>query len=104
MLAFPCNQFGAQEPGSDAQIAEFASSNYGASFPMFSKIEVNGDGAADLYAFLKSAAPGEGGKEDIAWNFTKLLVDGNGEVIKRYEPMVTPEEIAADLAGHLQQG
>ncbi len=104
MLAFPCNQFGAQEPGSDAQIAEFASSNYGASFPMFSKIEVNGDGAADLYAFLKSAAPGEGGKEDIAWNFTKFLVDGNGEVIKRYEPMVTPEEIAADLAGHLQQG
>lgn len=104
MLAFPCNQFGAQEPGSDAQIAEFASSNYGASFPMFSKIEVNGDGAADLYAFLKSAAPGEGGKEDIAWNFTKFLVDGKGAVIKRYEPMVTPEEIAADLAGHLQQG
>ena len=104
MLAFPCNQFGAQEPGSDAQIAEFASSNYGASFPMFSKIEVNGDGAADLYAFLKSAAPGEGGKVDIAWNFTKFLVDGNGAVIKRYEPMVTPEEIAADLAGHLQQG
>ena len=68
---------------------------------MFSKIEVNGDGACDLYSFLKSAAPGEDGKEDIPWNFAKFLVDGSGAVIKRYGPQVTPEDIAAELPQYL---
>jgi glutathione peroxidase len=101
VLGFPCNQFGAQEPGSDAEILEFATSKYGVGFPMFSKIEVNGDDACDLYRFLKSAAPGEDGKEDIPWNFAKFLVDGAGAVIKRYGPQVTPEDIAAELPQHL---
>ena len=95
MLAFPCNQFGAQEPGTNEEILEFARSKYGASFPMFAKIEVNGDGAADLYRYLK----GDG--EDIAWNFTKFLVGRDGKVLKRYEPQVTPEDIGAELAEHL---
>jgi glutathione peroxidase len=101
VLAFPCNQFGAQEPGTDAEILEFATSKYGADFPMFSKIEVNGDGACGLYAFLKSAQPDAEGKEDIAWNFTKFLVDRGGNVVKRYDPMVTPEDIAKDLPAYL---
>ncbi len=101
MLGFPCNQFGAQEPGSDAEILEFARSRYGVEFPLFAKVEVNGDGACDLYRFLKSAAPGEDGTEDIPWNFTKFLVDRNGSVIKRYGPKVTPEDIAKELGNHL---
>ena len=101
MLAFPCNQFGAQEPGTDAEILEFATSTYDANFPMFSKIEVNGDGAAPLYQWLRSEQPGEGETSDIAWNFTKFLVDGNGAAIGRYEPMVTPEEIRDDIAALL---
>ena len=96
VLAFPCNQFGKQEPGTDAEILEFATSKFGATFPMFSKIEVNGDGACDLYQWLKSEAPGEDG-EDIPWNFTKFLVDKSGNVVKRYGPQVAPEDIAKDL-------
>jgi glutathione peroxidase len=92
VLGFPCNQFGAQEPGTNQEILEFARSSYGVDFPMFAKIEVNGDGAAGLYRFLK----GDGG--EIAWNFTKFLVGRDGEVLARYEPQVTPEEIAVDLA------
>jgi glutathione peroxidase len=84
----PCNQFGAQEPGTDAEILEFVQSNYDVDFPMFAKIEVNGDGTCDLYKLLKEAKPG-----DIAWNFTKFLVDGSGNVVERFEPQVTPEEI-----------
>ena len=95
MLAFPCNQFGAQEPGTNEEILEFARSKYGASFPMFAKIEVNGDGAAELYQYLKGDGP------DIAWNFTKFLVGRDGEVLKRYEPQVTPEDIGAELGAHL---
>jgi glutathione peroxidase len=95
VLAFPCNQFGAQEPGSNDEILEFARSKYGVGFPMFSKIEVNGDGAAELYRYLKGDGP------DIAWNFTKFLVSGDGKVLKRYEPQVTPEDIAAELGEHL---
>ncbi len=72
MLAFPCNQFGAQEPGTNAEILEFAQSKYDANFPMFAKIEVNGDGAADLYKWLKGGHPDEEGNEDIAWNFVKF--------------------------------
>lgn len=101
MLAFPCNQFGGQEPGTDAEVLEFATSKYGVTFPMFSKIEVNGDGASDLYRFLKSDVPDEDGRGDIAWNFTKFLVGRDGRVIARFEPQVTPEEIAEVLVHHL---
>ena len=101
VLGFPCNQFGAQEPGSDAQILEFATSKYEVTFPMFSKVEVNGDGAAPLYQWLRTEQPGDGESSDIAWNFTKFLVDREGNAVKRYEPMTTPEEIAADLANYL---
>lgn len=97
MLAFPCNQFGAQEPGTDAEILEFARSNYQVDFPMFSKIEVNGDGACDLYRMLTAAKADESGKSEIAWNFTKFLVNGDGEVVARFAPQVTPEEIGARL-------
>ncbi len=101
VLAFPCNQFGAQEPGTNAEILEFATSKYDANFPMFAKVEVNGEGAAPLYVWLKDQQPGEGDSADIAWNFTKFLVDRSGAVVKRYEPMATPEEIGAELADHL---
>lgn len=93
----PCNQFGGQEPGSDAEIIEFASSNYDVDFPIFSKIEVNGDGAAPLYQWLREQQPGEGETSDIAWNFTKFLIDADGNAVKRWEPMTTPEDIAAEL-------
>ena len=101
MLAFPCNQFGAQEPGTDAEILEFATSKYGATFPMFSKIKVNGDGASPIYGFLKAGNPDEDGNEDIAWNFTKFLVGRDGRVLDRFAPQVTPEEIAQAAAAHL---
>ncbi len=101
MLAFPCNQFGGQEPGTEAEILEFATSTYGVTFPMFAKIEVNGDGAAPLYEWLRAEQPGDGESPDIAWNFTKFLVARDGSVAKRYEPMVTPEEIGAELPDHL---
>lgn len=98
MLAFPCNQFGGQEPGTDAEILEFATSNYEANFPMFSKIDVNGDGAAPLYKWLKAEQSGEGDSAEIAWNFEKFLVDRNGAVVARWAPTVTPEEIGDQLA------
>lgn len=101
VLAFPCNQFGAQEPGSNAEILEFATGKYGANFPMFEKIDVNGDTACALYRFLKAAKPDENGKGDIPWNFTKFLVDGTGDVVARYAPTVTPEAIGKDLAERL---
>ena len=88
MLGFPCNQFGAQEPGSNEEVLEFVQSNYDVTFPMFAKIDVNGDGAAPLYTLLKETHPG-----DITWNFTKFLVDGEGNVVERFEPKTTPEEI-----------
>ena len=92
MLAFPCNQFGAQEPGSNEEVLEFAQSKFDVNFPMFAKIEVNGDGACELYQLLRTAQPGDG-NGDIGWNFTKFLVDGAGNVVERFEPKVTPEEI-----------
>ena len=97
VLAFPCNQFGAQEPGTDAEILEFARSKYAADFPMFAKVEVNGDGACDVYKFLKSGNPDDDGNEDIAWNFTKFLVNRDGKVIKRYAPTDKPESIKKDV-------
>jgi glutathione peroxidase len=101
VLGFPCNQFGAQEPGSDAEILEFARSKYDVDFPLFSKIEVNGDGAAPLYQYLKSAQPDAEGNADIPWNFTKFLVDRKGNAVKRFGPQVTPEEIAQVLPEYL---
>ena len=100
MLAFPCNQFGAQEPGTDEEILEFATSNYGVTFPLFSKIEVNGDGEAPLYTLLKAAQPGEGDSPDITWNFEKFLVNGDGDVVARWGPTTTPDAIADQLDEH----
>jgi glutathione peroxidase len=97
-MGFPCNQFGAQEPGTDAEILEFATSNYQVNFPMFSKIEVNGEGACDLYRMLTAAKADEEGNSDIAWNFTKFLVSGEGEVMARFSPTATPEEIGEQLS------
>ncbi len=124
ILGFPCDQFGHQEPGSEAEISEFCQLNYGVSFPMFSKIEVNGPGAHPLYALLRAEQPGEtpdaeaiasnrlyrylsencpenlqGG--NIKWNFTKFLVGRDGQVLQRFEPTVTPEEIGQQLAALL---
>ncbi len=97
VLGFPCNQFGAQEPGTEAEIAQFCDVNYHVTFPMFAKVDVNGEGAAPLYKFLKSERPGILGSEAIKWNFTKFLVDRKGAVIKRYAPNDTPESIAPDI-------
>lgn len=97
ILGFPCNQFGKQERGNEAQISEFCSLNFGVSFPMFAKIEVNGDNAHPLYQFLKSEAPGSLGIKAIKWNFTKFLINRDGEVVKRYAPTTKPEDIAKDI-------
>ena len=97
ILGFPCNQFGAQEPGSEQEIAQFCELNYGVTFPLFAKIEVNGAAAAPLYQYLKKAKPGLLGSEAIKWNFTKFLVDRKGAVIERYAPNTEPEAIAADI-------
>lgn len=97
VLGFPCNQFGAQEPGDAAEIANFCSLNYDVSFPLMAKIDVNGDTAEPLYDHLKSAKPGLLGTKAIKWNFTKFLVDKNGKVVGRYAPTDKPESIAKDI-------
>jgi glutathione peroxidase len=97
VLGFPCNQFGGQEPGDEAAIRQFCDLNYGVTFPLFAKIDVNGPSAHPLYIALKNAAPGILGTEMIKWNFTKFLVNGDGEVVKRYGSATKPEEIAADI-------
>jgi glutathione peroxidase len=97
VLGFPCNQFGAQEPGSESEIASFCELNYGVTFPMFAKVDVNGDDAAPLYRHLKSAKPGLLGTETIKWNFTKFLVDRKGNVVARFAPNDTPESIEKDV-------
>ncbi|HEY8608767.1 MAG TPA: glutathione peroxidase [Noviherbaspirillum sp.] len=97
VLGFPCNQFGAQEPGSADEIGAFCEKNYGVSFPMFAKIDVNGEHADPLYRHLKKAAPGLMGTEAIKWNFTKFLVKKDGTVYKRYAPQTAPRELAADI-------
>ena len=99
ILGFPCNQFGAQEPGSEGEIAEFCRANYSISFPMFSKVDVNGANTAPLFRYLKSEAPGLLGTEAIKWNFTKFLVDKTGRVIRRYAPPDTPEAVGKELQG-----
>jgi glutathione peroxidase len=116
VLGFPCNQFGAQEPGTDAEIQQFCSATYDVTFPVFGKIEVNGPGADPLYSYLRAQAPGNFGPgngqlyehisqarpetigtNEIKWNFTKFLVGRDGQVIRRYEPTDTPERIRDDL-------
>jgi len=97
VLGFPCNQFGAQEPGTHEEIQEFVRSKFDVTFPMFAKIEVNGEGGCELYQLLKAAQVDEEGNADIKWNFTKFLVDGKGAVVARFAPQVTPEEIAEQL-------
>ena len=97
ILGFPCNQFGKQDPGSNDEITEFCQLNYGVSFPMFGKIEVNGSGADPLFEHLKSEAPGLLGSKKIKWNFTKFLVNRDGDVVKRYGSATKPEQIAADI-------
>ena len=96
ILGFPCNQFGHQDPGTNDEIVEFCQLNYGVSFPMFGKIDVNGGSADPLFKHLKSAAPGTLGNR-IKWNFTKFLVNSEGDVVKRYAPTTKPEAIAADI-------
>ena len=97
VLGFPCNQFGEQEPGSAGEIGSFCQKNYGVSFPMFDKIDVNGDAAHPLYRWLKKSAPGLLGSERIKWNFTKFLLDRNGRVVERYAPVTKPEDLAKDI-------
>jgi glutathione peroxidase len=101
VLGFPCNQFASQDPGDDAQIANFCQKNYGVSFQMMSKIKVNGEGAHPLYQWLTSEAPGILGSKAIKWNFTKFLVGRDGRVIKRYAPQDAPEKIAKDIEAAL---
>ena len=101
VLGFPCNQFGAQDPGQDSEIATFCQVNYGVSFPMMSKIEVNGPGAHPLYKWLSSEAPGLLGSKSIKWNFTKFLVGKDGQVIRRYAPLDKPADLAKDIEAAL---
>ncbi len=97
VLGFPCNQFGAQEPGDAAQIASFCSREYDVTFPMFAKIDVNGEAAHPLYRYLKDARPGVLGSEAIKWNFTKFLIDRDGQVAGRYAPMTKPETLKGEI-------
>lgn len=101
VLGFPCNQFGAQDKGSNDEIAEFCQLNYGVSFPMMAKIDVNGGDAHPLYKWLSSEAPGLLGTKAIKWNFTKFLVGKNGQVLKRYAPTDTPKSMADDIQAAL---
>ena len=93
ILGFPCNQFGNQDPGSNEEIVEFCSLNYDVEFPMFAKLEVNGSGAHPLYKHLRTEAPGLLGTTGVKWNFTKFLVDSEGNVVDRYSPKTTPAEL-----------
>jgi glutathione peroxidase len=119
VLGFPCNQFKGQEPGTDAEIQEFCKTTYDVTFPVFSKIEVNGPDADPLYQYLRTEAPGDfgpqyggfydaiskinpdAGQDDVKWNFTKFLIGRDGQVIKRYEPPVAPADIQSDLENYL---
>ena len=98
ILGFPCNQFGQQEPGGAEEIGAFCQMNYGVSFPMFDKIDVNGPKAHPLYQYLKDEQPGVLGTKNIKWNFTKFLVDRGGKVVDRFAPMTKPEDIEKSIA------
>jgi glutathione peroxidase len=102
VLGFPCNQFGSQEPGTEADIQQFCTLTYGVKFPMFAKVDVNGTGTHPLYEFLKKEEPGVLGTEAIKWNFTKFLVGKDGKVVKRFAPTTKPEELAAPIEAQLK--
>ena len=97
VIGFPCNQFGAQEPGSADEIQEFCKVNFGVTFPLMEKVDVNGDNTAPIYDWMKSEAPGLMGSKRIKWNFTKFLINRDGEVVKRYAPTDKPESIKKDI-------
>lgn len=101
VLGFPCDQFGHQEPGDEVQIATFCERNFGVSFPMFSKVRVNGSDAHPLFTRLKKRAPGLLGSKAIKWNFTKFLIADDGRLIERYSSRTTPEALAAQIEAHL---
>jgi glutathione peroxidase len=101
VVGFPCNQFGAQDAGSNAEIASFCELNYGVSFPMMSKVDVNGAAAHPLWRWLTSEAPGLLGSQAVKWNFTKFLVGRDGRVLKRYAPNDAPEALRADIEAAL---
>jgi glutathione peroxidase len=102
ILGFPCNQFGNQEPGTEQEISESCLINYGVSFPMFSKIEVNGENAHPIYKYLKNRLPGVFGR-NIKWNFAKFLIDRNGKPVKRFSPTTIPEKLVKDIEKYLKQ-
>lgn len=102
ILAFPCNQFGAQEKGSNEEIQQFCDLRFKTTFPLFSKIDVNGENTHPLFAYIKEALPGLMGSKKIKWNFTKFLFDSDGKPVKRYAPTDTPEKIAAELKASLK--
>ncbi|MGN6496689.1 MAG: glutathione peroxidase [Tsuneonella sp.] len=97
VLGFPCNQFGAQEPGNAEEIASFCKLNYDVSFPLMAKIDVNGDNASPLYAWMKGEAPGLMGSKSVKWNFTKFLIDRDGKVVRRYAPTDKPASLEKDI-------
>lgn len=97
VLGFPCNQFGHQEPGTEEEIAQFCELNYGVTFPMFAKVDVNGEHAHPLFVYLAEKAPGVFGTKAIKWNFTKFLVDRNGNVVERFAPQTKPSELKAEI-------
>jgi glutathione peroxidase len=101
VIGFPCNQFGSQDPGSNDEIAQFCQLNYGVSFPMMAKVDVNGPAADPLFQWLRTEAPGLLGSKAIKWNFTKFLVGKDGQVIKRYAPLDKPESLKADIEAAL---
>ncbi len=103
ILGFPCNQFGRQEPGDSNEIGAFCEKNYGVTFPVFEKIDVNGDSAAPIYKDLKAEAPGLLGTQNIKWNFTKFLVSRKGEIIDRYAPTTKPEDMEEDICKALRE-
>jgi glutathione peroxidase len=103
VLGFPCNQFGGQEPGDMTEIQNFCSLTYDVTFPLFSKINVNGNDTAPLFQYLKSAAPGLLGIEAIKWNFTKFLIDREGNVVERYAPTTTPKNMESDIEATLRK-
>ncbi|WP_439861697.1 glutathione peroxidase [Pseudomonas sp. MBLB4136] len=102
VLGFPCNQFGKQEPGDEGAISEFCELNFGVSFPLFKKVEVNGADAHPLYVQLKKRAPGLLGSQGIKWNFTKFLLSGDGQLVKRFSPATKPEDLSAEIEALLK--
>jgi glutathione peroxidase len=102
VLGFPCDQFGHQEPGNDEEITQFCTMNFNVTFPVFSKIEVNGANTLELYNYLKTEAPGLLGSKSIKWNFTKFLINKEGKVLKRYSPKTKPEQIEKDILAELE--